>query len=345
MNMRVRNQMPPLARFSIVHVGMASLVLLLMLYQFWSTKAFPYFVLALLAALFVGLQVAAWWHYRTRDRIHQSNWFFISLFLICILVIPVFVHHAHWVCLFLLISIPLEVAATEQFKQLPSVLFLIFVAAAAVILIDLVLPASSWRLMAEGLQLWIIAVTLFIVYMACLGWTAHKHRHLQDRNGRPQINVATQYALVFTGISAMVTILVTGVMAHQIRNAQINQVGKSFETIAENFAKLVGSHLEQQTQKLQLLTEQVPIFKQALSNANAQYENRSAAKDLLQRKNRLWQGAQKDNSFIMSYLNNPVIAALSRFRGHNSFHNDLVLVDGYGGLVASLGQKPEAFYF
>ncbi len=345
MNLQVRNQMPPLAHFSIVHMGMASMVVLLMLYQYWSTKAYPYLVLALLAALFVGLQITAWWHVRTRDKISQANWFFISVFLLCILVIPIFVHNAHWVCLFLLVSIPLEVAATGKFKQLPSILFLIFVASATTILIDLVLPVASWRLVAEGPQVWVIAGMGFIVYLACLGLTTHKHYKVKGRKGRPQINVATQYALVFTGISAMVTILVTGVMAHQIRNAQINQVGKSFQTIAENFAKLVGSHLEQQTQKLQMLTTQVPIFKEALSTANLQYDNRNTAKKRLQHKNRFWQGAEKDNAFVMSYLNNPIITALSRFRGHNSFHNDLVLVDGYGGLVASLGQKPERFYF
>lgn len=182
-------------------------------------------------------------------------------------------------------------------------------------------------------------------YLTCLGLIICRRYRQRVRNKRLKINVATQYALVFTGISAMAIILVTGVMIHQIRNAQINQVGKSFQTIAENFAILVGSHLEQQTQKLQLLTQQDPIFKETLVLANSQYENRSDAQEQLTQKNRLWENPLQNTMFILSYLNNPIIKALSRFRGHNSFHNDLVLVDSYGGLVASLGKKPTRIYF
>ncbi len=340
-----RSPMPTLPRFSMVHMGMAALVEMVMLYQFWRTHAYPYLVFALLAALFAGLQFMAWRLSRSGKQSPRTNWFFISAFLLFILVIPVLVHNAHWICLFLLVTIPMEVAATGQFKQLPSVLFLIFVTSAATLLIDLVLPVDAWRLAGGSPRSLSIAMAGFLIYTAFLGLAAFRRYRWKNRQRRPQLNVATQYALVFMGISAMVTILVTGVMIHQIRNAQINQVGKSFQTIAENFAQLVGSHLEQQTQKLQMLTKQVPVFKEALLAANAQYENRSAARRLLIEKNRLWEGPQQDSAFIMHHLNNPTIVALSRFRGHNSFHNDLVLVDGYGGLVASLGKKPERFFF
>ncbi len=342
---RFKKSAPPMAALSIVHIIMASMVFLNMVYLYWRHTSFQYLIFAALALLFIPWQLMAQKHVESERHIPRTNWIIISALLVCILAITVFVHNSLLICLFLLITIPLDVAVTGQFKQLPAVIFIVFVALAATILVDLILPLAPWRLVAQGRHIWLITGAGFVAYLASLGWIFGQYYRRKDRGRRLKINVATQYSLVFTGISAMVIILVTGVMTHQIRNAQINQVGKSFQTIAENFAKLVASHLEQQTQKLQLLTQQVPTFKDALIQANSAYDNRRSARERLVQKNRQWQGPRQDNAFVMRYLNNPIINTLSRFRGHNSFHNDLVLVDGYGGLVASLGQKPERFYF
>ncbi len=340
-----KKTLSPFARLSLVHLGMASIILFQMLFQFWRANEYQYLIFAFLVLLFMATQIIALRLVKTAHQIPLANWIIIGALLVCILVMLIFIHNALPACLFFLAAIPLLVAASEQLKQLPSVLFLTFVAAAVTILLDLVLPLTPLRLMVDNRQLWRLAGAGFLLYLGCLALISYEHHRHRDHTNRLQINVATQYALVITGISATVIILVTGVMIHQIRNTQINQVGKAFQTIAENFAKLVGSHLEQQTQKLQLLTQQVPIFKEGLTRANAQYDDRVAARKLLARKNRLWEGPVRDDTFIMNYLNNPMIRALSRFRGHNSFHSDMVLVDGYGGLVASLGQKPERFYF
>jgi two-component system sensor histidine kinase EvgS len=324
---------------------MAALVFLQMAYWFWRTATFQYLIFAGLAVFFAALQLIALRRKKSAHHIAQANWLLIFALLLCILVITVFVHNSLLICVYFFAAIPPAVAVTGQLKQLPAVLFLTFVSAAVTILIDLTLPLAPWRLMAQGRAIWLYTGAGFLIYLTCLGLISYHRYRRRKRHKRLKINVATQYALVFTGISAMAIILVTGVMIHQIRNAQINQVGKSFQTIAENFAKLVGSHLEQQTQKLQLLTQQVPIFKNALLQANIQYENRSAAREQLIQKNRLWQSPQKDTRFMMRYLNNPTTNALSRFRGNNSFHNELMLVDRYGGLVASLGKKPDHLYF
>lgn len=346
MRVLLQKKASPLLHLSIVHMGMASLVFIQMMYQYWHTHSFQYPVFALLSVLFIILQFIALRRTKSEHLIPQANWFMISALLLCILVITILVHNSLLICVYLLAAAPLGVAVTGQLKQLPSVIFLTFVASATTILVDLALQPAPWRLMIDGpIRMWVHAGAGFLFYLACLGLMTCLNYRYRDRKKRLKINVATQYALVFTGITAMAIILVTGVMIHQIRNAQIDQVGKSFQTIAENFAKLVGSHLEQQTQKLQLLTQQVPIFKEGLTLANIRYDNRSAAQQQLIEKNRLWDGPQQNDKFVMSYLNNTIIKALSRFRGHNSFHSDLVLVDGYGGLVASLGKKPKRFYF
>ncbi|MEJ2643019.1 MAG: ATP-binding protein, partial [Desulfosarcinaceae bacterium] len=279
-------------------------------------------------------------------RIRDATWIVVWALLAGVLTMPLFILNAPLLCAYYLTAVPLFFAATNQMKALPSLLFLTLVAAAATLLLDLILPFERAFMLNVFKPAQIFTAIGFGVYVGVMDLLLYFQRKRSGAKGLFKINVATQYALVITGISAMVIILVTGVLTSQIRKAQIDQVGKNFQTIAENFAKLVGSNLEQQIQKLQLLSEQVVIFREGLHKANALYNgDRAAAHKRLEQKNRLWQRSEQDSDFVMEYLNNPLNFALSRFRGHNSFHKDLVVVDAYGGLVASLGKKPEKFYF
>ncbi len=334
------------SRLSLVHAGMAVIVSAVMLFLFLSTRKYPYLILSASAFQFLLVQIFALRLSATPENQAKSTWIVIGSISFSALLIPFVLENGLVAGLSILAMVPLFVGATNQLGRLPSALFITFVASALTILIDLVFPWPALRLQVTGKILHIISATGVIVYLASMLfilYVQHRHRH---PSGRLHINLATQYALVISGISAMVITLVSGVLITQIRETQINQVGKNFQTVAENFAKLTGSHLEQQMQKLQLLTQQVPIFKESLIQANTQYlGDRKSARRVLREKNLLWQGESKDNAFVMSYLNSPIIEALSRFRGHNSFHNDILLVDGHGGLVASLGRKPTQFYF
>jgi len=333
-------------RLSVVHAVLASIVFILVLLKFISSEKFQYLILCFLVLQFILAQLLSLRLVLVTEKIAKATWLTIVSLSLTVIFIPLVLENALLLGIALLAIIPLFVSITDQLRRLPSALFVTFVASALTILIDLISPWTEYRFQADHQPLVLFSSVGVVVYLSFLILTAYgRYRHL----GQPQhlrINLATQYALVISCISAMVIFLVTVVLITQIRNAQITQVGRNFQTIAENFAKLAGSHLEQQMQKLQLLTQQVPIFKEKLKLANKHYQgDREYARKVLESRNHLWQGPIKDNAFVMSYLNSPISETLSRFRGHNSFHNDILFVDGYGGLVASLGQKPDRFYF
>jgi HAMP domain-containing protein len=331
---------------SLIHLAMAAAMLFQMSMRFGATHQIPYLFFSGLLLIFIVAQVVALRLFHQKEDPKKATWMLVGVLLACVLSMPLFIRHAPLLCGFYLAAVPLFFAATNQLKALPTVLFLTLATAAATIFLDLILPFERSLWVRELKQVQLVTAVGFGGYTSVMTALLYFQRRHSETKLLFKINVATQYALVITGISTMVIVLVTGALTSQIRRAQIDQVGKNFQTIAENFAKLVGSNLEQQTQKLQILSQQVPVFREGLIQANAQYTgDHVATRELLVNMNRRWVKPDQNSDFVMSYLNNPLNLALSRFRGHNNFHKDLVVVDAYGGLVASLGRKPEKFYF
>jgi signal transduction histidine kinase/DNA-binding response OmpR family regulator len=333
-------------RLSLIHLIMALLIFVLLLFQLIASGKYQYLIFCFLLLQFMVFQLYALRLSIIPEKKGVAICLVIGSLSFSVLVLPVLLSSSLFVGLTLLATVPLFTVATDQLKRLPSILFFTFVISALSILIDLVSPWTVLRLQVDIHTLLLSTGAGLCLYLCCVVSVFLKQFRSLKKPRYLRINLATQYALVMSGISATVIILVTSVLITQIRNSQIDQVGKNFQTIADNFAKLAGSHLEQEMQKLQLLAQQVPILTQSLTEANMSYTgDRKAAQKILTAKNRLWQKPKLNENFIMNYLNSPIIEALSRFRGHNSFHNDILFVDGYGGLVASLGQKPDRFYF
>ncbi len=341
-----KKYLTPFSCLSFVNLGFATIIFSLNAYQYWSSGKNQFLVIGFLILAFMLGQLVALRFEKRKQKLASATWILIWTLLLCILPVPLFIKNALFACLFTIAVIPLFVAMTGQLKQLPSVLFLAFVASAMTILVDLANHWLRFQLAVDYRQSWMIASAGGFVYLLSFALISYRYNRLNPQEKRSQINVATQYVLFFTGISAFIIFLVTAVMISQVRNFQTQQVGKNFESIAGNFAKLMGSHLEQEIQKLQFLTQQLPILQESLIQSNNEYTGgRLGARNQLLAKNHLWQGSKQDDAFIMKYLDNPMIRALRRFQGHNSLHDDLLLVDNYGGLVASLGQKPARFYF
>jgi signal transduction histidine kinase/ActR/RegA family two-component response regulator len=313
--------------------------------RFFQLRLYSYLGLSIVLLVFGGIQMIVLKQFQKTKDDSAAAWKIIWSLTGAVLILPAFLRSEIIPSIVCLSTMPMFAVACGRLKQLPSILFLTFVVTAAAILIEQFLPATPWILKINSHSAKVYVILGFLCYAAYTGWVVYQKVRRNERNNRLQINVATQYALVITVISAMVVLMVSGVMIAQIRKTQMDQAGSTFQTIAENFATLVGSQIEQQTHKLHLLTQQVPIFKESLINANGQYANAGAARNILENKNKQWKGPLQDDAFVMNYLNNPMIRALSLFRGHNSFHNDLVLIDRYGGLVGSLGRKPENLYF
>lgn len=319
-------------------------IFLIYTYIIQANKLVLFFLFALgqcFIVQFIGLHIA-----RKKRKLFVASALNLLSFTLAILVGAACFKEILLPLILTLAILPLLMSATNQLSRLPAALFFSFFAAAMVLLIDLTSPWSHIRVAVSHEIITHYYLPPLFLYGFYLIFTTSIHHKRGKHHHRQKMNLATQYALVFSTISAIVISLVSGVLISQIRQSQTNQVGRTYQTIAENFAKLAGSHLEQQMQKLQMITEQVPTFKESLLRANQHYSgDKAEVQHILQEKNLLWEGPAADNTFIMSYLNNMASKALSRFRGHNSFHNDIILVDGYGGLVASLGQKPTNFYF
>lgn len=336
----------PLAALLLIHLSLTGLILAEILYHHAFSWTMASLVFTLITLSFFILLLAASIFTLSSGPQQAITWLAVAGLLTYHASMPLFIANGTVLWALNVSAAPIFLATTGQLKRLPEGLFLTFSAAAITLLADISNPLDTQRIFLSAGMLDTVLFLGAFLYLLFFLSLIFRSRATRPAVGSLKINVATQYALVISGISAMVIVLVSGVLIGQIRAVQVNQVGYNFQTIAENFSQLVGSHLEQQTQKLQLLTQQVATFKDGLLEANQQYNNdRSGAKKILQAKNKLWQGLSRDDSFVMNYLNNPLIRELSQFRGHNGFHNDLILVDGHGGLVATLGKKPERFFF
>ncbi|WP_163337695.1 ATP-binding protein [Desulfopila sp. IMCC35008] len=340
------NNLTSFQYLSRLHIGLAAFVLLLAGFRYAGTGNWQLLPLISVIGLFVIIQVYALRFVAESGSILTAIRIVVSGLLPCLLSTPFLFDNIFPTCLLFLVAVPVFITTTGQVKQLPYALLFSFAILAVTILIDLIFPWQHLRLQINSTRIWSLTILLTLVYLffsVALPLMLWKRGIARKRF---KINLATQYSLVITLVSATVIALVTLVLIGQIRNARIQQVGQTFQTVAENFGELVGSHLEQQMQKLQLLTQQVPIIRESLITANNQYgNNRELNHQKLQEKNKMWQEPVRNSRFEMTYLNNQATAALSNFRGHNSFHHNILLVDRLGGLVGSLGKKPEKIFF
>jgi len=317
-----------------------------LLMQFVFNSLYQNLILFVPVLLFVGAQLVAMDLRGRRLRPAVYVWGMVLLLSIGGLLLPLFVANALGVCFCLLAAIPLFLVRSGEIRQLPGGLLVTFSVAAGAVFLDLGLIQLITRLELQGENIPLYGGACLALYFLLMGGIRVRERCLAGRSWNSGLNFTTQFALIISSISAVVIAIVMTVLISQIRSSQIEQVGRNYQTIAENFARIAGSHLEQQMQTLRLLTQQVPIFQASLLASNVRYYgDRDKARKILEAEDRLWSGPIKDNPFVINYLNSPVMKALSDFRGRNSFHNDIVLVDSYGGLVATLGKKPEHFYF
>lgn len=310
--------------------------------------SFGYFGLIISSLIIGALTITAYNWYRVQNArdILRATWRSIWIFTLSAILQPLFFSDGMLIPFLLLCSITAFVVATSQLKQLPALLLLVFLSASVTLLIDLLVEGSYARLATNSHLFKISAGLIFSASLLCLflcrQYTPAEKRH----KNRSRVNVATQYALTITCILAISIGLVTAFMINPIRKAQLHQVGRTFQTVAENFAQLTGSHLEQQIQKLQMLEQQLPVLKRELLAANLRYPaDRDQISKILEARNNRWQTAAPKDPFKLSYLNNSALHALSRFRGHNSLHHSIILLDKYGGLVANLGDAPDRFKF
>ncbi|HEY1013329.1 MAG TPA: sensor histidine kinase, partial [Herpetosiphonaceae bacterium] len=125
----------------------------------------------------------------------------------------------------------------------------------------------------------------------------------------------------------------------------VRQVGGSYQALAEINAERVGNQLELQINGLATLGQN-PAVVNSLEAANAEYAlGLDPPAALLAQREQRWQGEPETSEFIRRYRNNPAAAEITRFRGTNMAHANLILTDRNGGLVAAPGEKPPRFSY
>ena len=147
------------------------------------------------------------------------------------LLIPVLVSDVWVVATLVALTGSLHVGLTLDPRGMPAWIAAAMLTAAGVVAIDLIdlplrlkldLPLHTTRYAALALG----------GYMAVAGVVLYRRRLRPGAPDRVTVHLATQLSLVLIGIAAASLIAVSGALISQIRDAQVRQVGGSFEVLA-----------------------------------------------------------------------------------------------------------------
>lgn len=248
--------------------------------------------------------------------------------------------------LFLLVIVPLEIAIADRPRRIPLATIVALLGAASMVGVDLLAPPGRLTLFADRPAALLTPALGLVVHIGSLVLLLWHLRLRPAASHHVRLDLATQLQLVLTAISVASILVVTGVLISQIRASQISQVEGNFQTLADIHAERAGNALDQQIEALVTLGRRGTILLDGLAAANSGYPDSEADRAaLLAERARLWQTSPESSDFVLAYRNNPQALELSRFRGEDLLHNNVILTDREGGLVAAQGEKPPRFSF
>jgi serine phosphatase RsbU (regulator of sigma subunit) len=342
-SIRFRQPFWPVTLISGIAAGLIT-VLLGVMYSL--TGQWQYLALVGIAGITLLAHGLAWGLARSRHRLELGLWLIAATQILGAVLIPLFLADFWLIGLMLLVVVPLGVGVADQPRRMPLFAIFVLFGAAAMVGVDLlarpdrltVLTAQPWLLyLAAG---WIV---LQMVGLAFLLW------YLRLRSGAShhvRLDLATQLSLLFTGISALSILVVTGVLINQIQRSQINEVGQNFQAAAEIEAERLGNLLEIQFNNLTGLVRQEGDLVNSIEAASAGHpENRDKLRQFFDQQESRWQQADDSSDFVLQYRSGAAALALTSFRGLNSFHNNIFVTDRAGGLAVAQGQRPNHFYY
>lgn len=321
---------------SLIIIGLLGVV-------YFQTRELPYLILAGLALTVPVAHWLSWYLVTRRDQPAVGLWL-IALSLMIVVVLPPLWVANHWIIGTLLtFIIPIEAGLTGQPRRIPLFSVLGLLSAAAMLAMDLWLaPASRLDPLSHApVGFWMVAglLGLFLVILAPLFWRTQL-RHLR-------LNLGTQLAVVFIAISSLSIIVVMLVVLAQSSNAQIQQVGTNFQSLAEISAERVGNTLEQQITALQLLGRQSGVLA-TISGANRRYGDSAGTAELrltLRQQDSDWQKLDIANGAVTQYFNNPAGSEVQNFVRNTPEHSRVIITDNQGALVGASPDKKPARYF
>ncbi len=332
-----------LTMFSVTLMLLASIANLVI---YLRTSQWQYLAVSGISLFSILVHILAWGWTASHRQYPTGIWAIIAAQILTALLVPLF-YESYWLIgLFPLVLAPLEAGLVDNLRRIPLAIVLSLLAAAGMLLFDLWAPFARVAALEPASGAFALATSLFILQLGMLAgllWIIRRHH-----TGAiyPQLDLATQLSLVFTGLSAMTTVVVLGVLIAQIRSSQIEQVGENFRTLALINAERVGNSLNEQIDSLLAMGRQNTILQEALAKANAAYpaSNKAALAQVLQAE-QSWQAAPDSSQLVLGRRSSPEAIELSKYRGADLLHNNLLITDRLGGLVAVQGARPAHYYF
>ncbi len=264
--------------------------------------------------------------------------------MVAALVAPLFVADVSLPALLLLAAIPLQIGIVNRLRGILQVTILTILAAAAMVAIDLLDLPNRVTILVDQPEAVLITGAVFGAHFLVLAVLLWRLRLRAESPHFVRLDLATELPLVFAVISAISILVVTSVLVGQIRGAQVAQVERNFQTLAEISAERVGNSLDTQVGALLALGRRGTILLEGLDAANAEYPASTAERtQVLADREAEWEASADGSDFVLRYRNNDESLELSRFRGEDLLHNDVLLTDQYGGLVAAQGRRPERY--
>ena len=314
---------------------------------FWQNQHTSYLYLAATyGATFLGHWLG--WLVGSRLRRPSQGLMITAVFTAISILLPIFFFADYWVVgLVLAVLLVSEVGLAGQARYIPA--FTLF----ALLLLAAMLASDLWLASADRLYLLselttpahrsiaILALAswlLFILLPILINW----------RIGQTvRLNLSTQLSTLFTAIAGISIVAVMAVILWQVSTSQIQQVGQSFQTVAEFNAERIGNNLEQQITLLKSLWYDQSLL-YGINTANVRYgfaAYRPETLDQLRLDDLAWQTALESSDLVHTYTLNQQAQVLAGFVGGNPNHSDLIVTDMLGGLVAGASRKPPHFFY
>jgi signal transduction histidine kinase/HAMP domain-containing protein len=283
---------------------------------------------------------------RRRRRPDRGTWAIAGAQLVGALVATLLVADLWILELFLLGIIPLQIAVADRPRRIPLAIIVALLGVAGMVAVDLFDPPGRLTVFADRPDLMLVPGSVLAAHVAALAIVLWQLRLRRSAPLHLRLDLATLLPLVLTGISVASILVVTGVLVSQIRASQIDQVQRNFQTLADIHAERVGNALDGQVEGLLTFGRRATVLQDALTAANEGYpDGRAERAALLEQREQEWQTSPATSDFVLRYRNNPAAFELSRFRGEDLLHSDIILTDAEGGLVAAQGEKPERFSY
>ncbi|MBO1317662.1 ATP-binding protein [Acanthopleuribacter pedis] len=244
-----------------------------------------------------------------------------------------------------LLMVPLSVCISGRLRYIPIALVVSLLSMAGALGFDLYAPMARPAVFdVLAVPIWMV-VGVFCGQILVLGWAAWFFRVRVASPFFTRINIASQQALITTGVAALAILLTTAVLASRIREAHGHLAGEHNRNWATILAERIADDLEEQLNQLQTLSQDPAILSALKAKVAGYPEDPQAVTALIDARDQHWRQAAAADPVVMEIRSNDAMMALARFRRMEHSHNNMLVTDRFGSLVAAQGRRPDRYSF